>query len=121
MGTKHLPQIPDEQSRRYLFVAIDRATRWVFMHIYADQSEDSCVDFLNRLEHAAPMNIVQLLTDNGSQFTSSMCDAKRWALSIVCAHPVTRKPTVWSSASTAGSPRYSIRRALHRQHSWRQR
>ena len=25
------------KQRRYLFVAIDRATRWVFMHIYADQ------------------------------------------------------------------------------------
>ena len=30
----YLPQMPDETSRRYLFVAIDRATRWVFMHIY---------------------------------------------------------------------------------------
>lgn len=66
---KYLPQMPDEQHRRYLFVAIDRATRWVFMHIYGDQSEDSSVDFLNRLEHAAPMKIVKLLTDNGSQFT----------------------------------------------------
>jgi hypothetical protein len=25
---KYLPQMPDETSRRYLFVAIDRATRW---------------------------------------------------------------------------------------------
>jgi hypothetical protein len=50
--------MPDESHRRYLFVAIDRATRWVFMHIYADQSEDSSVDFLNRLEQAASMTIV---------------------------------------------------------------
>src|SRR5258707_9169593 len=49
----------DDSHRRYLFVAIDRATRWVFMHIYADQSEDSSVDFLNRLERAAPMKIVK--------------------------------------------------------------
>src|SRR5258707_478204 len=41
MDIKYLPQMPDESHRRYLFVAIDRATRWVFMHIYADQSEDS--------------------------------------------------------------------------------
>jgi hypothetical protein len=39
--------MPDEAARRYLFVAIDRATRWVFMHIYSDQSEASSVDFLN--------------------------------------------------------------------------
>ena len=52
MDIKHLPQMPDEQARRYLFVAIDRATRWVFMHIYVDQriflngsaaDEDRCV------------------------------------------------------------------------------
>ena len=69
MDIKYLPQMPNESERRYLFVAIDRATRWVFMRIYADQSENSSVDFLNRLEHAAPMKIVNLLTDNGSQFT----------------------------------------------------
>ena len=44
MDIKYLPQMPDESHRRYLFVAIDRATRWVFMHIYADQSEDASVD-----------------------------------------------------------------------------
>ena len=74
---KYLPQMPDERQRRYLFVAIDRATRWVFMHIYADQSEDSSVDFLQRLERAAPMKIVKLLTDNGSQFTDRFTNKKR--------------------------------------------
>ena len=77
MDIKYLPQMPDESHRRYLFVAIDRATRWVFMHIYADQSEDSSVDFLNRLEQAAPMKIVKLLTDNGSQFTDRFTSKKR--------------------------------------------
>jgi hypothetical protein len=43
---KYLPRMPDETSRRYLFVAIDRASRWVFLHIYDDQSEESSLDFL---------------------------------------------------------------------------
>jgi hypothetical protein len=30
---KYLPQMPDETKRRYLFVAIDRATRWVYFRI----------------------------------------------------------------------------------------
>src|SRR5471030_299215 len=34
MDIKYLPQMPDETERRYLFVAIDRATRWVFLRIY---------------------------------------------------------------------------------------
>jgi hypothetical protein len=64
-----LPQIPDEKARRYLFVAIDRATRWVYIEIYADQTEGSSVDFLAKVKAACPIKICKLLTDNGSQFT----------------------------------------------------
>lgn len=77
MDIKYLPQMPDESDRRYLFVAIDRATRWVFIRIYKDQSEASSVDFLNRLEQAAPMKLIKLLTDNGSQFTDRFTSKKR--------------------------------------------
>jgi len=66
---KYLPQMPDESTRRYLFVAIDRATRWVFLRIYRDQSERSSVDFLRRVHKATPFKISKLLTDNGTQFT----------------------------------------------------
>ena len=77
MDIKYLPQMPDESDRRYLFVAIDRATRWVFMHIYADQSDASSVNFLERLHEAAPMKITKLLTDNGSQFTDRFTSKQR--------------------------------------------
>ena len=66
---KYLPQMPDEASRRYLFVAIDRATRWVHLGIYNDQTESSSTHFLRTLIKAAPMKITKILTDNGSQFT----------------------------------------------------
>ena len=66
---KYLPQMPDEAARRYLYVAIDRATRWVFVHIYPDMEIGSAVDFLNRLHKAAPMRIDKVLTDNGACFT----------------------------------------------------
>jgi transposase InsO family protein len=66
---KYLPQMPDETHRRYLFVAIDRATRWVYFRIYKNQSEVSSTDFLRRLKKVAPMKIQKILTDNGSQFT----------------------------------------------------
>ena len=66
---KYLPQMPDETSRRYLFVAIDRATRWVYFRTYRNQSQTSSTDFVRRLTRAAPMVIKTVLTDNGSQFT----------------------------------------------------
>ena len=74
---KYLPQMPDEAARRYLFVAIDRATRWVFLRVYAHQSEASSVDFLERLHEAAPMKITKVLTDNGSQFTDRFTSKAR--------------------------------------------
>jgi len=65
----YLPQMPDETSRRYLFVAIDRATRWVFMHIHGDMTDKTSVDFLRRLKLPSPIKINKILTDDGSQFT----------------------------------------------------
>lgn len=74
---KYLPQMPDEQARRYLFVAIDRATRWVHMEIYADQSDTSSINFLAKVRDACPVKIVKLLTDNGSQFTDRFTSRKK--------------------------------------------
>ena len=62
--------MPDETQRRYLFVAIDRATRWDYFCIYRNQTEASSTDFVRRLIQAAPMRIQKILTDNGSQFTN---------------------------------------------------
>ena len=66
---KYLPQMPDETARRYLYVAIDRATRWVFVRIYPEMETVSAMDFLERLHEAAPMRIDKVLTDNGAFFT----------------------------------------------------
>ena len=64
--------MPDETSRCYLFVAIDRATRWMFLHIYGDMTDSSSVDFLRKLKIASPINITKILTNNGSQFTDRL-------------------------------------------------
>jgi transposase-like protein len=66
---KYLPKMPDQDKHGYLFVAIDRATRWVFLRIYPDQTEVSSVDFLRRVKEICPFKIEKILTDNGTQFT----------------------------------------------------
>lgn len=70
---KYLPRMPDEQSRKYLFVAIDRATRWVFMEIRASKSAGSARAFLKNLIKKAPFLITKILTDNGKEFTDRFC------------------------------------------------
>ena len=72
MDIKYLPQMADETSRRYLFVAIDRATRWVFVAIKGNKSAASARAFLKALHKACPLKIVKLLTDNGKEFTDRL-------------------------------------------------
>ena len=75
---KYLPQMPDETRRRYVFVGIDRATRWVYLEILPDKTADSAAGFLKRLTEKAPFNIVKVLTDNGQEFTDRFkCNGER--------------------------------------------
>jgi transposase-like protein len=66
---KYLPQMPDEESRKYLFVAIDRATRWVYLEIFPDKTAQSAKQFLDHLVEVCPLQIEIVLTDNGKEFT----------------------------------------------------
>ena len=54
----------DESSRKYLFVAIDRASRWVYLDIFPDKTAASAQSFLERVVEKAPFKITKLLTDN---------------------------------------------------------
>jgi hypothetical protein len=70
---KYLPQMPDEDRRQYLFAAIDRASRWVYVEILPTKSADHASAFLNRLIKAAPFTITTVLTDNGTAFSDRFC------------------------------------------------
>jgi transposase InsO family protein len=72
VDVKYLPQMHGESQRRYLFVAIDRATRWVFVQIKANKTAASARAFLNALHKACPIKITRLLTDNGKEFTDRL-------------------------------------------------
>lgn len=66
---KHLPQMPDEQQKRYLYVAIDRATRWVYLEVRRSQSAQDAKSFMGRVIEKAPFKVQKVLTDNGKSFT----------------------------------------------------
>lgn len=72
MDVKYLPQMAKETQRRYLFVAIDRATRWVFVAIKRNKTAASAKSFLNAMHKACPLKIRKLLTDNGKEFTDRL-------------------------------------------------
>lgn len=66
---KYLPQMPDEERRRYLFVAIDRASRWVYVELRTTKSAAAAAAFLKAVQAKAPFRIERLLTDNDKAFT----------------------------------------------------
>ena len=69
---KYLPQMADETRRRYVFVAIDRATRWVYIAVKSHKSAAAAKSFLQSLAKAAPFKIRTILTDNGKEVTDRM-------------------------------------------------
>lgn len=91
VDVKYLPQMADEDRRRYLFVAIDRATRWVFVRIYPAQTAANAHRFLRDLEREAPIKITHVLTDNGKAFTDRLFGLRRRAATGIehrLAHPM---------------------------------
>ena len=57
--------MPDESKRRYLYVAIDRATRWVHLEVLSDKMAKMARKCLKSVIKAAPFHIKTVLTDNG--------------------------------------------------------
>lgn len=59
-----------EQGKLYLFVAIDRTSRFAFVELHERATTRVSADFLRRLIAAVPYKIHTVLTDNGTQFTT---------------------------------------------------
>src|SRR5215204_5426380 len=79
LGYFHLDiaEVHTEQGRLYLFVAIDRTSKFAFAELHPDQTRDTACHFLRALAAAVPYRIHTVLTDNGIQFTNRLKD--RWA------------------------------------------
>lgn len=68
-------------TRRYLFVAIDRATRWVFVRIMPTKTAANARRFLRGLHRVSPIRITKVLTDNGKEFTDRLLASRARAAS----------------------------------------
>ena len=64
---KHLPAL--ERRKSYAFVAIDRATRYVYVEIHRRRDAHTCAGFLQRFLAHFPHDVHTILTDNGAEFT----------------------------------------------------
>ena len=75
---KHLPKLrtaDGESRKRFLYVAIDRCSRWVHLVVKDDETADSAIAFLKEAIAAFPFQITHVLTDRGSCFTADGFEA----------------------------------------------
>src|SRR5688572_12246108 len=73
MDVKHLPKLRTaggEWRKRFLFVAIDRRSRFVHLAVKDDETEASARTFLEEALAAFPFRVTHVLTDRGSCFTA---------------------------------------------------
>ncbi len=108
MDLKHLPSLRGQPA--YVFVAIDRATRYVFVEIHTNRTAETTTSFLRRFVAHFPHKIRVIVTDNGSEFTDRFSDATRDKppANRPAATPSTANAA--NSASSTASPSWHPRR-----------
>ena len=78
VDVKHLPKLRDRDGttrKRFLYVAIDRASRYVHLAVEDDETTASAVAFLTDALDAFPFRVTHVLTDRGSCFTADAFEA----------------------------------------------
>uniref|UniRef100_UPI0023559428 IS481 family transposase n=1 Tax=Pseudoalteromonas sp. TaxID=53249 RepID=UPI0023559428 len=64
-----ITQMRTEEGKRYLFVAIDRNSKFACAELYSNQTKKTTAEFLQKVIKRFPYKIQIILTDNGIQFT----------------------------------------------------
>lgn len=79
-----LPKL--DGTKRYCFLAVDRATRTMLLHVYERKDKEAATDFLNRCLAFYPFTITTILTDNGREFTLAGF-RNRYGTKVTTTHP----------------------------------
>ena len=65
-----ITEVHSEEGKLYLFVAIDRTSKFVYAQLFEKQGKMQSAEFLRNLIAKVPYKIHKILTDNGVQFTN---------------------------------------------------
>ena len=69
-----IAEVHTEQGRLYLFVAVDRTSKFAFVELHEKATRRVAGDFLRHLVAAVPYKVHTVLTDNGTHFTDPTGD-----------------------------------------------
>jgi transposase InsO family protein len=100
-----IAEVQTEEGKLYLFVAIDRTSKFAFAELHERMTRPIAVAFLRRLIAAVPYKIHTILTDNGIQFANRAKDHHAFTLlfdRICAAHGIEHRLTKISHPWTNG-------------------
>ena len=99
-----LAEVRTAEGKLYLFVAIDRTSKFAFARLVLKAGKLAVTQFLRDLITAVPYRINIILTDNGIQFTNRRCDTSAFehAFDRVCRehqieHRLTKVKHPWTN------------------------
>ena len=99
-----IAEVRTEEGKLYLFVAIDRTSKFAFAELHERATRPIAVEFLRHLIAAVPYKIHTILTDNGIQFANREKDryAFRLMFDRICAqhgieHRLTKPNHPWTN------------------------
>jgi len=67
-----ISELHTEEGKAYMFVAIDRATKYTYVEIHEKMTQAIACSFLKNFIEDVPFKIHTILTDNGAQFTYAL-------------------------------------------------
>ena len=99
-----IAEVRTEEGKLYLFVAIDRTSKFAFAELHERATRPIAVEFLRHLIAAVPYKIHTILTDNGIQFANREKDRYTFRLMFdrICAqhgieHRLTKPNHPWTN------------------------
>jgi transposase InsO family protein len=97
LGFLHIDiaEVQTAEGRLYLFVAIDRTSKFAFVELHRKALRQTAADFLRHLVAAVPYRIHTVLTDNGTHFTTPGAGGS--AASLI-AEALAKGEPVWAHA-----------------------
>ena len=70
-----IAEVHTEEGRLYMFVAIDRTSKYAYAELHNKANRRVAADFLRTVIKAVPYKIHTILTDNGIQFTDTKSES----------------------------------------------
>ena len=90
-----IAEVQTAEGRLYLFVAIDRTSKFAFVELHRKALRKTAADFLRHLVEAVPYKVNIVLTDNGTHFTTPGAGGSAAALIV---EALAKGEPVWAHA-----------------------